>query len=247
MKLSRLGLIILALGVIIFGLLGCEQAPAGVGNAFISNQQEGIWVSGTGKVSVKPDLATLSLGVEAQEATVSQAQSAAAQAMNDVINVLKGRGLQEKDIQTQYFSIQQVTRYDPATQQTVVTGYRVTNIVTAKIRDLAGAGAVIDAVAQAGGDLIRVNGLSFSVEDPARYYDEVRTKAVQDARQKASRLADVADVKLGDPTFIAEGTIAPLPTKGVTAPSPAPQPETPISPGEIEISLSVQVAYEILK
>ena len=248
MRISKLWMIVLVTGGIMLTLLGCSQGQPAAGNAYISNQTEGIWVSGTGKMSVKPDLATLSVGVEAQEASVSQAQTEASQAMDSVINVIKAQGVEDKDIQTQYFSIQQITRYDQPTQQTVVTGYRVTNIVTAKIRNLDSVGTIIDAAARAGGDLTRINGLSFSIEDPARYYDEARTKAVQAAKKTASQLATLNNVTLGKPTFVSEGaSTLQSPTKGVTVPSPAPLPETPISPGEIEISLTVQIAYEIVE
>lgn len=250
MRISRLWVTVLVGGgIIMLTLLGCSQGQPAASNAYVSNQQEGIWVSGTGKVSVKPDLATLSLGIEAQESSVSQAQTEASQAMDSVITAIKAQGIADKDIQTQRFSIQQVTSYDQSTQQEVVIGYRVTNIVTAKIRNLDSVGTIIDAVAQAGGNLTRINDLSFSVEDPTQYYDEARTKAVQDAKQTASQLATLNNVTLGKPTFVSEGALSTPPplSLGVTLPAPTPALETPISPGEMEITLTVQVAYEIVK
>ncbi len=257
MRISRLwGIVLVAVSIIMLTLSGCSQAQPGA-SSYLFSQQEGIWVSGTGKVSVKPDLATLSLGIEAQESSVSQAQTEASQAMDSLINVIKAQGIADKDIQTQRFSIQQVTSYDPSTQREVVIGYRVTNIVTAKIRSLPQesytfdykVGRIIDAVAQAGGDLTRINDLSFSVEDPTQYYDEARTKAVQDAKQTASHLATLNNVTLGKPTFVSEGALSTPPPllmqKEVTAPAPAL--ETPISPGEIEITLTVQIVYEITR
>jgi uncharacterized protein YggE len=249
MKISGFVAITLVAVGALLTLLGCSQGQPATGSTYTSNQQEGIWVTGTGKVSVTPDLATLSLGIQAQEPSVAQAQTEASQAMNSVISALKTQGIADKDIQTQRFSIQQVTRYDQTTQQQVVVGYQVTNIVTAKIRNLDGVGTIIDAVAQAGGDLARINGLSFSVEDPTQYYGEARTKAVQDAQQTASQLASLNKVKLGNPTYISEGTLSVPPpiSASIAVPSPAPLPETPISPGETEITLTVQVAYEIVK
>jgi uncharacterized protein YggE len=244
--------VILLVTGILLALFGCSQeqpATNTAGNIYISSQQEGIWVTGTGKVTVTPDLATLSLGVEAQESSVAQAQTEATQAMNSVISVLKTQGIADKDIQTQRFSIQQVTRYDQTTQQQVVIGYRVDNIVTAKIRNLDNVGKIIDAVAQASGNLTRINGVSFSVEDPTQYYGEARTKAVQDAQQTASQLASLNNVTLGKATYISESgqTIPPVVSPSVTVPAPAPVPETPISPGQTEITLTIQVAYEIVE
>ena len=71
---------------------------------------------------------------------------------------------------------------------------------------------------------------------------------MEDAKQTANQLAALNNVTLGKPTFVSEGASTLLsPTKGVTVPAPTPLPETPISPGEIEISLTVQVAYEITR
>jgi hypothetical protein len=163
--------------------------------------------------------------------------------MDRVMTALDDNDVAEKDIQTQHFSIEQVTRWDEKNQQEVVVGYRVTNMVTAKIREIDKAGAIIDAVAAAGGDFTRINGISFSVDDPSDYYDEARQEAMSDARAKAEQLAELADVELGKPTYISEGTIYPVYQRSIyEAAAPAP---TPISPGELELTHSVQVVYAI--
>ena len=133
----------------------------------LNNQVEGIWVSGTGKVTVTPDIATLQLGIEAQEASVSEAQAKASEAMDKVMTALTSNGVAEKDVQTQYFRIRQRTRWDEVQQQEVVIGYRVTNQVVAKIRDMEKVSTIIDAVVAAGGDYTRINNLNFSVDDPS--------------------------------------------------------------------------------
>jgi len=128
-----------------------------------------------------------------------------------------------------------------------VTGYEVTNTVEVKIRDIDNVGAIIDAVAEAGGDLTRINYLTFSVEDPSEYYEEIRAEAMADAKDKAEQLADLAGVKLGQPTYISEGSVSPpviYRDAGMVIPAPA-ESTTPISPGEIELTLNVQVAYAI--
>lgn len=214
----------------------------------LNSQQEGIWVNGTGKVSVAPDIATLQLGIEAQEASVAEAQSRASEAMAKVMSALTGSGVAEKDIQTQYFNIQRVTRWDKDKEREVVIGYRVTNVVIAKIRDMAKIGSIIDAVAIAGGDFTRIDNIGFSIEDPSAYQEEVRQKAMADAQSKAGQLAALAGVKLGKPTYISESVYLPVPIyrQGLEKVAGAPMAETPISPGEMEISLNVQVTYAIL-
>ena len=250
--MTRNWLLAVSLGLVlaIVGLAGCETSGTALGDIEVlnlSSQQEGIWVTGQGKVTAVPDIVTLSLGVEAQEATVAEAQSQAAEAMNEVMAALTDNGVAEKDIQTQYFSIRQVTKWDREEEEEVVVGYRVTNMVTAKIRDIDKAGAIIDAVAEAGGDLTRINSIGFSIDDPSAYYEVAREKAIADAKAKAEQLAELADVTLGKPTYISEGIPYPIYPRSAYEEAGMPAPETPISPGEMEITLTIQVAYAILK
>lgn len=99
-----------------------------------SQQNTGIWVTGEGKVRVVPDVAILSLGVEAQETTVAEAQTKAATAMTAIVAELDNFEIDRKDIQTQHFSITAVRRWVEDKGEEVLVGYRVTNTVTAKIR-----------------------------------------------------------------------------------------------------------------
>ncbi len=248
-----MGLIVLALAVV-----GCAPNVTGdsvrapiIGDQsvgmFFSQQQVGLWVNGEGKAMAVPDVAILSLGIESEAMTVAQAQNAAAEAMNNVMKALTGNGVQEKDIQTTQFSVYPVRRWVEEEKREEIIGYRVTNMVIAKIREISKAGTIIDAVTIAGGDLTRVNDISFTVDDPKPYYGEAREKAVQDAVAKAKQIAQAAGIKLGKPLYISEVNVyvpQPMSFKGY-AESNAPVPPTPISPGELEITLTVQVVYEI--
>ena len=247
MKGNLLLAVSLALVLAIVGLCGCSPSNTTLGEINLNSQQEGIWVSGEGKVTVTPDIATLRLGIAAQAATVAEAQTQAAEAMDKVMTALTDNGVAEKDIQTQYFSIRQITRWDREREEEIVVGYRVTNIVAAKIRDIDKAGSIIDAVAEAGGDLTRVESISFSVDDPSSYHEQARVEAMADARAKAEQLAELAGVTLGKSTYISEDTqIPPIIRDLYWGGETAPGVETPISPGEMEISLTIQVAYAIL-
>lgn len=254
MKKYWLVVIGLVLVLAIVGLSGCGAGNTSFGELpselrlNLNSQQEGIWVSGKGEVSVTPDMVTLRLGIEAQAATVAEAQTQAAEVMDRVIAALTDNGVAKKDIQTQYFSISQVTRWDREKEQEIVVGYRVSNMVTAKIREIDKAGLIIDAVAATGGDLTCINSIAFSVDDPSAYYEEARQKAMADAKAKAEQLAKLAGVRLGKPTYISEGIqVPPIYPRGVYEEAPIPAaPPTPISPGEMELSLTVQVAYAIL-
>jgi uncharacterized protein YggE len=237
--------------LVVVGLVGCSSGNTpsnGNVNVALNNQQEGIWVTGEGKVTAVPDVAVISLGIQSQETTVEAAQAKAAAAMDDVMKALENAGIERTDIQTQYFNIQKVTRWDNDKQQEVVIGFQVTNTVTAKVRDVTKAGSVIDAVVAAGGDLTRIDSISFTVDDPTQYQEQARVKAVNDAAAKAKQLADTAGVKLGNPTYITENTYVPGPIyRDVMTAEAAPTPTTPISPGEMEITASVQIAYSVAK
>ena len=249
----------LASVLVMVGLGGCT--PGGAAISIPSpQQQEGILVSGRGEVTVTPDIAILSLGIVAQESSVSEAQNQAFEAMNKVMAALTDNGIEEKDIQTHRFNIRQRTRWSDDDGEEVVVGYRVTNMVIAKIRDVDyesrpldyRVGIIIDAVAEAGGDLTRIDNVTFSVDDPSVYYGEAREKAMTDAKAKAEHLADLAEVALGKPIYISEGAqFSPIWEElrymggGGMAPVPTAAPPSSISPGEMKVSLIVQVTYSI--
>ena len=268
MRKGWLIVVILVIAIALIGIMGCElQAPSETATPVTappsgetktittspviqnSSQQTGIWVNGYGKVSATPDLANLSLGIEAQATTVSEARNQAAEAMDKVLATLKDSGIDEKDIRTSRFSIYPVRKWDRQTEEEKLVGFRVSNMVDAKIRELEKVGQIIDSVAEAGGDLTRIQGISFTVEDPTSYYNEARGKAFADAKAKAQQLASLAGITLGKVTYITEssGYYSPRMEMPVMVEKAlgAPAPITPISPGEQEISVSVQVGYAI--
>jgi uncharacterized protein YggE len=231
-------------------LSGCSTAADNKPvNVNVGGQQTGIWVSGEGKVTVVPDLAIVTLGVSAQTSTVAESQAKASAAMDKVITALKGKGVADKDIQTQNFSISQVTRYDDKTLREVIIGYNVSNTVVAKLRDIPKAGDTIDAVVVAGGDFTRFNGINFSIEKPELYYGKARELAMADAKAKAEQMAKLGGLTLGTATYVSESTYMP------PSPGPVPYradmaasgggPPTSISAGEMQVILNVQIAYTI--
>ena len=251
----RKGLLVgLFIGAVLIGVVsvvasaGADPSPtaqaSSTGDDF---GRSAIWVSGTGEVMAIPDMAVVSLGVEVEEDTVQVAMDKAAAAMDSVVAVLRANGVAEKDIQTQWFNIYPVRNWTE--REGTIVGYQVTNTVSIKVREVDATGRIIDAVAKAGGDLIRINGVSFTIDDPSKYYAEARAEAVGDAKEKAQQLADLAGVQLGAPFYISEG--------GGYTPTPiymdyamrsyegGSVPTTPINPGETEIILMIQMAFAI--
>ncbi|MCL0074174.1 SIMPL domain-containing protein [Dehalococcoidia bacterium] len=251
MKKSWLAVISLVAATALLGVAGCAAVERGSTPPVVADtgntQQRDIWVAGQGKVSVTPDIAIVRLGIEAQADTVAEAMSQAAQAMEAVIAALDAHGVAEEDIQTFRFSISQAWEWDRVTGERELAGYRVNNMVSARIRVLDEVGLIIDAVVEAGGDLIRIHGIGFTVEDPTPYHCEAREKAFADARAKAEQLAGLAGVTLGKPTFISEGMahFPPMPMPPRMAMDMEVAPVTPIMPGEQEIIINVQVVFAI--
>ena len=213
----------------------------------MNGQQEGIWVSGTGKVYAIPDIAEITLGIQTQAVSVAEAQTQATAAMNKVVAALKAAGIDDKDIQTQYYNINQVTKWDNNKNQSTIIAYSVTNTVVVKVRDVKNAGAVIDAVVVAGGDATRINGINFTVDDPTTYYAQAREKAVTYAKAKAEQMASLTGVKLGKVTYTTESTYMPYSNYMINRVevAGAPVDTTSISAGQLEITTTVTLAYAI--
>ncbi|MFH1662711.1 MAG: SIMPL domain-containing protein [Chloroflexota bacterium] len=249
MKKGLLLTICVVLALVAVGATGCSSYFGSDGSEVVgsiaSQQNIGIWVTGVGEVSVVPDIAMLSIGVQAQKDTVTEAQQAAIGAMNGVMGVLDSYNIEEEDIQTQQFSIQPVYNWDEKEQ--ILVGYSVTNIVTVKIRSIDDAGSIIDAAVTAGGDYARVNSISFTVDEPEAYYKDAREEAMKDAEAKAKQLAGLGDVKLGKANYINEysnNVLTPVIYRDYSESAPTAV-ETSISPGEIKIRLTVEVHYNI--
>ena len=221
----------------------------------VGSSQAGIWVTGLGTISLEPDLAVVTIGVEAQAETVAQARDAAATAMAAIVEAVKSHGLTDRDVQTRSFNIFPVYEYpefvefDRTTRKQVLVGYRVSNTASIKIRDLDEVGPIIDDVADAGGDATRINGISFTVEDTKPFMTQLREDAVHDALAKAEQFASLTGVSVGQLVYISElGGGAPVARPVVEQAfmvAAAAAPTTSISGGELELRLSVQVVFNI--
>jgi len=233
---------------------GGSSPPPGSGASAAASVQasdgsapQGISVSGEGRASAAPDTALLSIGVSTKEMTVAEANSEVQAAIGRLLNSLKGNGVAEKDIQTSQFSIN--PEYDYQYNQQKLTGYRVTHMLQVKVRDIDQAGKVIDDGVEAAGDLVQVGSISLTIDDTAALRSQAREQAMADAAAKAQELARLAGVELGKPTYISESSYTPYTQTGydaqMMAAPPATGGSTEISPGELEVVVSVQIIYGI--
>jgi uncharacterized protein YggE len=253
---SRLAALVLvsALGTL---ALACEPSTTVVN----SPDAGGISVNGTGKVTVTPDIAQLSIGVEARAGTVAAARQGAAQALEAVRASLRRNSVEDRDIQTQALSIQPEYGSRPIavpvplpggvrppveSGEPVIVGYIASNVVVVKVRNLDNASKVLDDAVEAGGDSTRVNGIFFTVDKPERFEAEAREMAMKDARARAEALAKDAGVSLGKARSIAESVGGPFPYRGgPVAAQASGDVATPLSPGESEVTIQVNVTYNI--
>ncbi len=245
-KISVIITVLIAIAMIA-GLSGCDMyssdSDANVTQAIQSNQDVGIAVTGTGEVQAAPDMAVVSIGVEVQMETLKDAQQQAADSMDAVVGTLKSHSIAAKDIQTSRYSIKPVSVWDNNEYRLV--GYSVTNIVTVKIRNLDDTGTIIDDAVDAGGEYVIINGISFAIDDNDLYYEQARTAAMADAKNKATQLAKSAGVKVGLPISINESSYYTSRSNDLVCAEKDGQTSTSISPGELTVTIYVQVVYAI--
>ncbi len=218
---------------------GCSSQAVPAGPA--GGPSTGIVARGEGIVSGSPDTAAVVLGVQTRAPGARAALDANTARANTLIAVLKERGVADKDLRTSELSINPTYGGDGPGR---ITGYQVSNEVTATVRDIAAAGGIIDAAAAAAGDAVRVQQLSFSVADDSGLRAEARAAAVRQAQERAKQMAEAAGVSLGPLLSITEapGVAPPVPYATQSSRAVA---DVPVQPGTQELRVSVDVVYAI--
>jgi uncharacterized protein len=204
-----------------------------------------ITVTGTGTVEAAPDIATLSIGVTTQGETAAEALSANSAALDAVMARLTAAGIAAPDMQTSNLSLNpNWTGYESSSVSgPTISGYVASNILTIRLRQLDGLGAVLDAAVADGANTL--NGLTFGLADPKPALDEARKEAVADARARAELLATAAGVKLGRVISISEGVVPTDPAPMFRAEASAAP--VPVAGGEVGLSASVTIFYQIVE
>lgn len=226
--------------------------------SFYSSRQ--ISVSGKGEKSVKPDIALISFAVVTSGKKLKAAQDANSQKSSAVMDFLKAKGVEEKDLKTTFYQITpQYQYYDnppcysspcPPRRLPEIVSYEIKNRVEVKVRDLGKVDELLEGVVEKGAN--DVDSVKFQIDDEEKVLAEVRELAIKDAREQAEKLAKDLGVRLGKVlNFYEGGPIMPyaqeayglgvggagVSLKAVSAPS--------IQPGEQEIQSNVTITYEL--
>jgi uncharacterized protein YggE len=201
-------------------------------------------VSAEGKVEGAPDLGTISLGVMTEAPTAAAALQENANRMTALTRALRSAGLAERDIQTSNLSVNPQYQYGENVPPRI-TGYQASNNVTAKVRDLTRLGRVVDAAVAAGGNT--VNGVTFGFQDPDVSLDAARTDAIAQATRRAELYAHALNLRIHRVISVSEGGgySPPMPMPVMMMARDSAQASTPVSPGEISTTSSVNVVFEL--
>jgi uncharacterized protein YggE len=212
-----------------------------------TTQRDTIAISGEGKVTAVPDIATVSIGLQTQKAKVSDAQAENTKKMNAIITKLQELGIAKADLQTSSYNIW--PQYDYVNGTQVQHGFMVSQSVDVKIRKLDAVGDVLAAAGTLGAN--QVGGVNFTIDDPEKIRQEARLKALEAAKVKAKALADAAGVKLGKVVGFSESVSGggPMPifyAKADAASGMGGAPSPSVEPGSQDVVVDVTVNYEIL-
>ena len=201
-------------------------------------------VSATGEVTRVPDLAVISAGVQTLQPTATAAIEQNAAQMARVRAALKRAGIEDKDIQTASINLNPDYRYEN-NKPPVLTGYRASNTVNVKFRDLKRAGAILDALVKEGAN--QINGPSLTIDKPEEAYDEARVKAIANGRARAELYARTLGMQVVRVISVSEsGAVipSPMPMMAYARDAVAAQ-STRIDAGTQDLQVSVSMSFEL--
>lgn len=200
-------------------------------------------VTGVGKATAKPDIASVTAGISVQAQSVKDAQDQINSVINKITQTLKQNNVDQKDIQTSNYSISPTYDYTGGAQR--ITGYSANTNISIKVRNLDNVNKVIDTATANGAN--QISGVSFDIDDKTKVEDEARQKAVDEAKKKAVQASKIAGFKLGRIVNYSEnlqGVPRPIAGAGILN-KPAGGVPTQIEPGSSEVTVDVTLSYEI--
>ncbi|MFA5129671.1 MAG: SIMPL domain-containing protein [Patescibacteria group bacterium] len=211
--------------------------------------QQTITVTGDGKISAKPDIARVTLGVITQTPDVATGQKKNTDQVNAIIDAMKALGIKPEDMQTSNYQI--YPQYDYTNGKQTLNGYQITQTVSIKVRDMGKIGDIISKAGQLGSN--QVQGVSFELDNPLASQAEARDKAIADAKSKADVLVKSLGVHLGKIVGFSENGRGSIPVpmmyeagmKAVSDSSGAGVPAPAIQSGSLDVASSVSITFEL--
>lgn len=200
-------------------------------------------VMATGEVTRVPDIAHISAGVTTLAPTASAAIQQNSRQMNAVRSALRAAGIADRDIQTSTISLNPEYRYRE-NESPVLTGYRASNQVTVRFRDIERTGPILDALVAQGAN--QINGPMLGIDKPEEALDEARLEALDVARKRAEIYARQMGKRVGRILSVSEsggGFPPPMPMMARLEARDAAQ--TAIDPGEQTLAVTLAVSFEL--
>jgi hypothetical protein len=200
----------------------------------------GIMVSGSGRVSLRPDQAVVTAGVQTRGRTAQEAQSENNKAMNAVIAAIKGLGIPDKDVQTNGVSLYPI--FDQQGQ--TISGYTASNNVSVIVEKIDQAGPVLDAAVKAGAN--QATNVVFGLKDETAARNKALTLAAADAKSKAEALAGSLGLHISGVQSVSEGvTSRPIvqPAAGRAMAATDSAASVPVEPGEVDVTAQVTIVF----
>ena len=230
--------VLAALALALVALAGCGEAgttPAGAAANTVT-------ASGAGTAQAVPDTAEMSFGVSTMSANAKSALDEASRSAERIASAVKKLGIADEDIQTQDVSV-----YPQSVDQNgkqVITGYQASLSVRVKVRDIAKLGEVISAANAAGAN--EISGPAFTIDDPAPVHAKAIDEAVVDARKSAEAMAKAAGRSVGAVLSMSSSDVGLVPGQMYSASDVAGAAKAvPIEPGQLAITASVVVVFEL--
>jgi uncharacterized protein YggE len=201
-----------------------------------------VTVTGTGKVTYVPNVGYITVGVSSEARTAAEAWQKNAKLVNQLFEVLKGHGIDEKDFKTSGLHVSPKYIHRQGAEPELV-GYTVSYDLAITVRKLSQLGGLLDQLVEHG--VNRNVGIRFGIENAEELLDQARTKAIADARHRAELYVRGAGANLGAVVHISEGQAAmPQFHYEVLARAGAPD-ALRVAAGQQDLSVSVTVTWTI--
>jgi len=235
--------VLAAAGLTAFGASACD-ASSGPVAAPSDQPQHVVTVIGSGEVQGTPDTLNVNASIEFIAPDVTGAMNQTSDRQNAVIQALVDAGVDRKDINTSQVSLQPQFTGGSDNPQTIV-GYRASNSIDIKIRQLDAASQALALIVSSGGDATRINNVNYSIDDDSQLVRDARSRAFEDAKDRADQYAQLSGMSLGRVVSISESAGSPpppIPYRGAEMAMAAP---VPVEPGQQTVSFSVTVVWEL--